>query len=157
MAIPALKTGAKAMKASAMKTMKSMKAKRESKIAKGRFAKVLVLRGKKEKTSGGLKQDALMQNKRGKVVSKKASARGKRCFKQIEGWVEAVMAAREALHATGFVAINGKSLKGRALYVKAKQLHSGADASIMASTTTAAAAAAGAAAAAAAAAEPGGA
>eukprot|EP00930_Biecheleria_cincta_P001619 TRINITY_DN102751_c0_g1_i1.p1 TRINITY_DN102751_c0_g1~~TRINITY_DN102751_c0_g1_i1.p1 ORF type:complete len:162 (-),score=45.66 TRINITY_DN102751_c0_g1_i1:214-633(-) len=127
MAIPALQksTGKKVMKAVAMKSKKSMKAKRESKIARGRLAKSLVLRGKKEKTSSGLKQDGLMKNKRGKVVSKKASAHGKRCFKQVEAWVEAVMAARESLHATGFVAINGKSLKGRALYVKAKQLHAG--------------------------------
>eukprot|EP00440_Ansanella_granifera_P038188 gb/GFBE01041438.1/.p1 GENE.gb/GFBE01041438.1/~~gb/GFBE01041438.1/.p1 ORF type:complete len:139 (+),score=57.95 gb/GFBE01041438.1/:1-417(+) len=119
MALPAMKkTGAKAMKA-----MKApMKAKRVSKIATGRYAKVMVFRGKKEKTTGGLKQDALMKNKNGKVVSKKRSALGKRQFKNIEGWLEAVMAAREALHTTGFVAIKGKSLQGQALYVKAKQI-----------------------------------
>merc|ERR1719389_1255486 len=99
------------------------KAKRISKIAHGRFARSLVLRGKKQKTTGGLTRDMLIKNKRGKVVSKRASANGKRRYKQIEGWVEAFMAARESLKVEGFVAINGKSLQGKAIYVKAKALH----------------------------------
>merc|ERR1719171_2494849 len=102
--------------------MKAMKSKRVSKVAKGRYAKALVLRGSKEKTVGGLRRDALFKNKRGKVGSKRASANGKRRYSQIEGWVEGVMAARSALRVTGFVAINGKSLIGKALYVKAKAL-----------------------------------
>mmetsp|Transcript_39103 Transcript_39103/g.120659 ORF Transcript_39103/g.120659 Transcript_39103/m.120659 type:complete len:131 (-) Transcript_39103:120-512(-) len=102
--------------------MKAMKAKRVSKVARGRFARALVLRGTKEKTVGGLKQDALMRNKRGKIVSKRASAAGKRRYRQIEDWTEAVMEARQALHAKGFVAINGKTLHGKALYVKAKAI-----------------------------------
>merc|ERR1719321_441128 len=102
--------------------MKTMKSKRVSKVARGRFAKALVLRGSKEKTSGGLRRDALMKNKRGKVVSKRASANGKRRYKNIESWTEGVMAARSALRVTGFVAVNGKSLVGKALYVKAKAL-----------------------------------
>merc|ERR1719321_1276107 len=106
--------------------MKAMKSKRVSKVAKGRFAKALVLRGSKEKTVGGLRRDALMKNKRGKVVSKKASAAGKRRYAQIEGWVDGVMAARSALRLTGFVAINGKSILGKALYVKAKSLRKSA-------------------------------
>merc|ERR1719191_2491643 len=101
---------------------KATKTKRVSKVARGRFAKALVLRGSKEKTVGGLRRDALMKNKRGKVVSKRASAAGKRRYAQIEGWVEGVMAARSALRLTGFVAINGKSILGKALYVKAKAL-----------------------------------
>merc|ERR1711869_105015 len=88
----------------------------------GRLAKALVLRGTKEKTVGGLKKDALMRNKRGKVVSKKASALGKQRFRNIESWVSSVVAARKALQVTGFVAINGKSLQGKALYVKSKAL-----------------------------------
>merc|ERR1719224_171685 len=108
---------------------KVMKGKRVSKVAKGRFAKALVLRGSKEKTVGGLRKDALMKNKRGKVVSKRASANGKRRYAQIEGWVEGVMAARSALRLTGFVAINGKSLMGKALYVKAKALRAASQSS----------------------------
>merc|ERR1719183_1958153 len=64
-----------------------------------------------------------MRNKRGKVVSKKASAHGQRAFVNIESWVDSVMEARAALHARGFVAINGKTLQGKALYQKAKTLH----------------------------------
>merc|ERR1711865_629123 len=117
MALPSMKSAMK----SAMKA-KSMKEKRVSKVAKGRFAKALVLKGTKEKTVGGLKSDDLMTNKRGKVVSKRANALGKRRYHQVEDWVESVMEAREALHVKGFLAINGKSLQGKALYVKARSL-----------------------------------
>mmetsp|Transcript_83769 Transcript_83769/g.148387 ORF Transcript_83769/g.148387 Transcript_83769/m.148387 type:complete len:126 (-) Transcript_83769:105-482(-) len=109
-------------KTTAMKAMKGMKAKKVSKIAQGKLAKALVFRGSKEKTRGGLTKDSVMRNKRGKIVSKKASAQGRRNYRNIEDWTEAVMEAREALHARGFVAINGKSLQGKALYVKAKAL-----------------------------------
>merc|ERR1719506_2437313 len=63
-----------------------------------------------------------MKNKRGKVVSKKSSAAGKRKYRNIQDWVSSVVAARKALQVTGFVAINGKSLQGKALYVKSKAL-----------------------------------
>merc|ERR1719213_1278887 len=65
----------------------------------------------------------LMKNKRGKIVSKRASAAGKRRFHQIKHWMEAFMKARSSLNLKGFVAINGKSLVGKALYVKTKALH----------------------------------
>merc|ERR1719164_270033 len=99
-----------------------MKSKRVSKIAKGLRAKSVVFRGSKEKTVGGLTKDLLMRNKRGKVVSKKANASGKRAFNNIKDWVSSVVAARKALQVTGFVTINGKSLQGKALYVKSKAL-----------------------------------
>mmetsp|Transcript_59357 Transcript_59357/g.165750 ORF Transcript_59357/g.165750 Transcript_59357/m.165750 type:complete len:158 (-) Transcript_59357:122-595(-) len=114
MAMAMKKTGAAA---------KTMKAKRVATVARGRYAKALVLRGSKKKTTGGLTQEALMRNKRGKVVSKRASAAGKRAYRRIENWVEALMHAREALHVRGFVAINGRSLQGKALYVKTKALY----------------------------------
>merc|ERR1719352_1152681 len=113
----------KAMKA--MKAMKVMKKKAISKIAKGRLAKALVLRGSKEKTTGGLKKDDLIKNKRGKVVSKRQSALGKRRYSNIEAWVEAHMSARKALQVKGFCAINGKTLQGKAIYVKAKAILAG--------------------------------
>merc|ERR1719223_1389200 len=91
---------------------------RSSKIAKGCMDKALVFRGSRERTVGGLKREALMKNIRGKVVSKRASANGKRRYRNIEDWVESVLEARRALHVSGFVAINGKSLQGKALYVK---------------------------------------
>merc|ERR1719440_1435101 len=105
------------------KSMKAMRsAKRISKIARGKLAKSQVFKGRREKTSGGLTKDALMKNKRGKIVSKRASANGKRSYKQIEPWVESLMEEREVLHTKGFVAVNGRTLQGKALYVKAKQL-----------------------------------
>merc|ERR550537_1441588 len=101
--------------------MKAMKKKKTvSKIARGRFAKVLVFRGTKEKTVGGLKADMLIKNKHGKVVSKRRSAAGKRSYANIKPWVEALMSARKALHVQGFHSINGKSLQGKALYFKTK-------------------------------------
>mmetsp|Transcript_39042 Transcript_39042/g.87934 ORF Transcript_39042/g.87934 Transcript_39042/m.87934 type:complete len:159 (-) Transcript_39042:167-643(-) len=117
---PAMKTRGTATKA--MKAMKVMKAKRVSKVARGRFAKALVFRGAREKTVGGVKAEGLMKNKRGKIVSKRQSAAGKRRYRQISDWTEAVMEARHALHSKGFVAINGKTLHGKALYVKARSI-----------------------------------
>merc|ERR1719491_690734 len=97
--------------------------KRVSKVARGRLAKVLVFRGTKERTSGGIKQDGLMKNKRGKVVSKRQSALGKQRYKYVEAWIDSVTAARKALHISGFVALNGQTLTGKALYVKTKALY----------------------------------
>merc|ERR1719201_999896 len=99
-----------------------MKKKKVSKIARGRMAKSLVFRGSREKTSGGLTRESLMRNKRGKIVSKRLNTRGKRAFKNIETWVEAFVQARKVLHVTGFHAINGKTLQGKALYFKTKAL-----------------------------------
>merc|ERR1711904_585073 len=108
------------------KAMKAMK--KKSTIARGRLAKVLVYRGTKVKTVGGLTADKLIKNKRGKVVSKRQSAAGKRAYaNNIKAWTEAFMSARKALHVQGFHAMNGKSLQGKALYFKTKSfLHGGA-------------------------------
>merc|ERR1712241_1448533 len=108
----------------AMKGMKVMKAKRVSIIAKGKMARAVVFRGSKAKTSGGMTKDKLTKNKFGKIVSKAASARGKRNYANsgIKAWADAVKAARKALNLTGFVAIGGKSATGKALYAKAKAL-----------------------------------
>merc|ERR1712039_308800 len=91
-------------------------------VAKGRMAKAQVFRGRKEKTVGGLKQESLMKNKRGKAVSKRRSALGKRRYSNVETWVDSLMEARRTLHISGFVAVNGKTLQGKALYVKTKAL-----------------------------------
>merc|ERR1712036_152582 len=92
--------------AKAMKAMKAMKKKTVSKIAKGRFAKAVVMRGTKEKTASGLKKSDLIINKRGKIVSKKKSALAKKRFASSVGpWMQAVKKARAALKVKGFVAI----------------------------------------------------
>merc|ERR1712061_873146 len=108
----------------AMKGMKVMKAKRVSIIARGKMARAIVFRGSKAKTASGMTKDKLTRNKAGKVVSKAASARGKRNFANspLKAWCDAVKAARMALNLTGFVAIGGKSATGKALYAKAKTL-----------------------------------
>merc|ERR1740129_144937 len=123
MALPMKKAAAmKAKKTTSMKGMKVMKAKRVSIIAKGKMARAVVFRGSKVKTSGGITKDKLIKNKNGRIVSKAASARGKRNYANsgIKAWADAVKAARKALNLTGFVAIGGKSATGKALYAKAK-------------------------------------
>merc|ERR1739848_661741 len=103
----------RAMKAAAA-PMKAMKKKSVSKIAKGRLAKVMVLRGSKGKTVGGLTAKDLIKNKNGKVVSKKQSASAKK-----SPWIAALKKARAVLKIKGFCAIK----KGTPLYTKAKEFY----------------------------------
>merc|ERR1711948_144731 len=111
--------------AKAMKAMKAMKTKRVSVIAKGARARAAVFAGRKQKTWGGLTKDKLMKNKAGKIVSKKRSAASKRRYTNGLGrWTKAVAAARKALGVTGFVAVNGKTAQGKAIYAKAKAIYS---------------------------------
>lgn len=109
----------KDMKKVMKKAMKAKKAMKVSKIAKGKRAKRAVWAGKKEKTGGGKKKDDLMKNKRGKIVTKKKSAQGRKCFGTIAKWVGACKQARQELGLIGFVAIK----KGTAFYEKAKELY----------------------------------
>ena len=73
----------------------------------------------KEKTKGGITKAMLMKSKTGKIITKKQHAAGKKAYKNIKGWTEAVQKARKALGLKGFVAIK----KGSALYKKAKELY----------------------------------
>ena len=109
-----LRIMAKAMRAAAMKAMK-----RVSKFAKGKLAKLVVFRGNKEATVGGLTKSSLTKNKNGKIVSKKASANGKKAYARIKGWTVAVTKARKALGVKGFLAVK----KGTPLYKKAKEFY----------------------------------
>merc|ERR1711997_735517 len=103
---------------------RSMKAKIVSKIAKGPRAKLSVFAGRKEKTSGGLKQSDLAKNRNGKIVSKKMSAASKKKWatSKLKAWVVATKKARKELGITGFCAIGGSSAPGKALYAKVKSL-----------------------------------
>merc|ERR1719159_927145 len=119
----AMKKGMKAMK-KAMK-MKAMKKKKTvSVIAKGKMSKASVFAGHKKKTMSGLTKDKLMKNKNGRIVSKAASAAGKKKWVKngLKAWADAVKAARKDLKCKGFVAIGGKTPAGKALYAKAKAL-----------------------------------
>merc|ERR1719335_1529250 len=106
----------KAMKAK--KAMKSMKKRAMKKTAASYKSKRGALRavftGKIMKSKGGLKKDALMKSKSGKIVSKKKSLAGKK-----NKWIKAVAAARAALKIKGFAPLK----KGSALYKKAKSLY----------------------------------
>merc|ERR1719415_178599 len=124
MALPMKKTmkappkGMKAMKA-AMKGMKAMKARAASKIARGKRGRAAVFRGTKVKTSGGLTKDSLIKNRRGKIVSKAASAAAKKKLSAgFKAYIEAARKARKELGITGFCAVNGKTAQGKALYAK---------------------------------------
>merc|ERR1712050_599769 len=103
--------------------MRRMKAMGVSKIAKGKRAKSSVWRGTKAKTSGGLNKTDLVKSKSGKVVSKKASAHGKRAYKRISAWNSATQKARKALGIKGFCPIGGKTSKGQAFLKKAKSFY----------------------------------
>merc|ERR1719462_134773 len=127
------------MKKAKKSTMKRRKAMKVSKIAKGKRAKSSVFRGTKIKTSGGLVKTDLIKSKTGKIVSKKASARGKLTYKKngLAKWIAACQKARKDLRLKGFVAIGdhrnrgaffcfeylldkGKSPQGKALLAKAR-------------------------------------
>merc|ERR1739838_426175 len=122
--------GKKAMKAKAMKSaMKKAKTgmkkvMKVSKIGKGKLAKSAVFKGRKEKTVGGLTKSSLLKNKRGKVVSKGASAKAKKAFASspLKKWMEAVQKARKELKVKGFCPVGGKTAQGKALYAKVKSI-----------------------------------
>merc|ERR1739845_24249 len=115
----------KTMKKAAMGTMKktvmkkAMKKAMKKTVATGKLAKLLVFRGSRVKTSGGLKKDKLTKNKDGKVVSAAMSKAGKKSYARIRGWTKAVQKARAALKVKGFVAVK----KGTPLYKKAKEIY----------------------------------
>merc|ERR1711957_907783 len=116
---------AKAMKkATVMKVMKK-KAMKKSIIATGKLAKAMVLRGFKEKTSGGLKKESLRKNKSGRIVSKKRSDRGRKNYagSALQKWAKACQVARKKLGLKGFQPVGGKTAQGRALYAKTKALY----------------------------------
>merc|ERR1712110_292054 len=112
----------KGMKKMAMaKKMAGMKkmAMRKSIIGK----RAAVFRGNKDHTKGGLKKGDLMKNKRGKIVTKKQNARGKKNFARISKWTAAFKAARKALGIKGFCPCGGSSAKGKALLAKTRSLY----------------------------------
>ena len=78
-----------------------------------------VWNGSRQKTMSGLSKSDFTTNKNGKLVSKKQHAHGKRAYKNIRGWTQAVSKARKALGITGFCAVK----KGTALYKKAREFY----------------------------------
>merc|ERR1712217_251039 len=85
-------------------------------------SKIQVFRGTKQKTkSSGQTKTMLMKNKRGKIVSKKAHAKGLRTYKKngLAKWTKAFMQARKNLKIKGFVACK----KGTKFYKEAMRLY----------------------------------
>mmetsp|Transcript_37487 Transcript_37487/g.72122 ORF Transcript_37487/g.72122 Transcript_37487/m.72122 type:complete len:202 (-) Transcript_37487:232-837(-) len=99
--------------------------KRVSIIATGPRARMSVWRGTKTKTVGGLTKESLIKNKKGAIVSKKASTARQKTYatSKLKVWCEAVKKARKELKITGFQAIGGKTAQGKQLYEKAKALY----------------------------------
>ena len=78
-----------------------------------------VWNGTRQKNKSGLTKSDFMLNKNGRLVSKKQHARGRKQFKNIRGWINAVSKARKALGITGFCAVK----KGTPLYIKAREFY----------------------------------
>jgi len=114
----------KSAKKSGKKSTMKKKAKKTSTIAHGKRAKNSVFRGTKTKTGGGLKKSDLTKNKRGKIVSKKASQRSKnsKAGKIISKWGAATKQARKQLGIKGFCPVGGKTAKGQQLYKAVKSI-----------------------------------
>uniref|UniRef100_A0A7S1A8A5 Uncharacterized protein n=1 Tax=Noctiluca scintillans TaxID=2966 RepID=A0A7S1A8A5_NOCSC len=111
------------------KSMKvSMKVKRPSVVARGSRMRVAVFLGRKHKTYTGLTKNDLMKNADGRIVSKRSSALSRKRWvgSRCQEWNKAVVAARKQLSLVGFVAVNSPSPQGRALYVKARSIFTGA-------------------------------
>ena len=114
----AKKSGKKAAKKSVMRRRR--KAKRASRVGR----KWQVFKGTKVKTIGGLKKTELIKNKRGHIVSKKLSAKGKALFNKYgRKWMSAVKEARKSLGIKGFQAIGGKTTKGQVLLKRARSFY----------------------------------
>merc|ERR1712156_279976 len=87
-----------------------------------RGSKAQVFRGSRMKTkSSGQTKSDLMKNKRGKIVSKKSHANGKKVYKKngLAKWTKAFMQARKNLGIKGFVACK----KGTKFYKEAMKLY----------------------------------
>ncbi|CAK0881682.1 unnamed protein product [Prorocentrum cordatum] len=117
----------KAMKAKAraMTPMAAMKRSAKAEVkAKRRLSKVgtkaQVLAGKREKTKWGLRKEHLVKSKKGKTVTKRKSAAGKKTFDQnLAKWILSFRRARAELGLTGFVLVK----KGAALYSKTREYY----------------------------------
>merc|ERR1711869_131969 len=104
---------AKAMKTmKAMKAMAAMKAMRvmKKKPISFRLARRHLFAGKLSKTASGMTKGDFVQNKSGKIVSKKQSLASKK-----SPWIAACQKARKELKIKGFAVIK----KGTPLYKKA--------------------------------------
>merc|ERR1719494_318079 len=115
--VKSMKTMKKSVMKATKKTVMKKVMKKVKKVSK-RLAVKLVFAGKLNRTKGGLKKDGLTKNKRGRVVSKKRLAFGKK-----SGWMAAVVKARAALKIKGFCCVGGKTAQGKALLAKSRSFY----------------------------------
>ena len=90
--------------------------------AAGVRAKVQVYKGRQDQTTGGYKKADLHKNKKGKVVSKKASVAGKHKYEHIQKWTQAIQTAKSELSIVGFCPVGGRTKRGQRLYSKAREV-----------------------------------
>ena len=90
-----------------------------SEVANRSQAKAQVLAGRQAQTFSGLKAADLCKNKKGKVVSKRASEAGKQKIEKIRRWTEAVRTAKQELTIHGFCPVGGRTARGCKLHKKA--------------------------------------
>ena len=95
---------------------------RNGAVATGSYAKAVVFAGRKEKTPQNQTKSDLMKNRKGKVVSKAASAAGEQKKKYLYEWSRAVQRARHDLGIVGFCPVGGKTPQGKRLMKKARYL-----------------------------------
>ena len=86
----------------------------KSTVAKGSRAKSQVYRGRKRKTSGGLRKKDIVKTKSGRFVSKSKHKAGKK-----HSWAKAVKQARKNIKAKGFVSLK----KSGELYKEARDIY----------------------------------
>lgn len=95
---------------------------KKSVVAKGKRARASVFRGGKNRTASGLKKGDLKKNKRGKIVTHKSAAAGKKAFKNISKWHAATQKARKELKIKGFCPIGGKTAAGQRFLKAARSI-----------------------------------
>ena len=93
-------------------------------VATGAYAKSAVWAGRKEKTASKLTQQHLKKNRKGKVVTKSASAAGEIKRKYLQEWNSAVRTARERIGCVGFWPVGGKTARGQKLLAVARSIYS---------------------------------
>merc|ERR1719512_704370 len=94
------------------------------KAAKAKAMKAAMKGAKVMKAPMKAAMKAMTKSKSGKIVSKAASARGKKRWAEsaLKKWIDAVKQAHKELGITGFCAVNGKTAQGKALFAKTKAI-----------------------------------
>merc|ERR1719270_11340 len=101
---------------SSMKKKKVMKVK-----VKKTGKKWQVFAGTRDKTTSGLKKEDMMQNKTGKIVSRKKSLLAKSRFgSSVKPWLECTQKARKDLKIVGMCPIGGKTELGQRFYQRTR-------------------------------------